>query len=186
MSLCASYQSNFHFCDNKMLLFISDELFLCLTFPKYNLSISVVQFLKSLDSTIFVYKCLVTRNWLRVTEHHCCKGAWQQDSACCSICLLDHLWLYRGTWPVHGVRVGTLYGWGGGGGCTERSSPPPEQNDRHYSKHFLLAHSLVGDTNQQENYLKLFAHEPRINPPYTPPILRVWKNRQILIAFCYR
>ena len=62
MSLCASNQSNFHFCGNKMLLFISDELFLCLTFPKYNLSISVVQFLKSLDSTIFVYKCLVTRN----------------------------------------------------------------------------------------------------------------------------
>ena len=40
-----------------MLLFISDELFLRPPFPKYNnLSICIVQFLKALDSTIFVYK----------------------------------------------------------------------------------------------------------------------------------
>ena len=54
-----------------MLLFISDKLFLCLTFPKFNLSICIVHFLKALDSTIFVYKCLMTCDLLRSTEHHC-------------------------------------------------------------------------------------------------------------------
>ena len=47
-------QSNFHFYDNTMLLFILDELFLCLTFLKYNLSICIVQFLKALDSKFHV------------------------------------------------------------------------------------------------------------------------------------
>ena len=32
-------------------LFISDELFLCLTFPKHSLSFCIVKFLKALDST---------------------------------------------------------------------------------------------------------------------------------------
>ena len=72
----------------QLLLFISDELFLCLTFLEYNLSSCVVQILKALDSMIFVYKCLVAHDLLMVTEHHCCQGAWQQDSTCCSICLL--------------------------------------------------------------------------------------------------
>ena len=40
---------------------------------------------------IFVYKCLVTCDLLGVTEHHCCKGDWQQDSASCCICLFYHL-----------------------------------------------------------------------------------------------
>ena len=44
----------------QMLLFISDKLFLFLIFPKYNLSICIVHILKALDSTIFVYKYLVT------------------------------------------------------------------------------------------------------------------------------
>ena len=44
-------QSNFHFCDNTMILFVSDELFSCVTFPKYTLRISIVQFLKALDCT---------------------------------------------------------------------------------------------------------------------------------------
>ena len=63
-------QNNIHFCDNTMLLFISDELFLYLIFAKYNLSISIVQFLKALDRTIFVYKFLVISDLLRVTEYH--------------------------------------------------------------------------------------------------------------------
>ena len=37
-------QSNFHFCDNTMILFISDELFSCVTFPKYTLCISCAIF----------------------------------------------------------------------------------------------------------------------------------------------
>ena len=41
---------------------------------------------------IFVYKCLVTCDLLGVTEHHCCKGDWQQDSASCCICLFYRLW----------------------------------------------------------------------------------------------
>ena len=32
-------------------------------------------------------QCLVTCDLLRATDHHCCQGLWQQDSACCSICL---------------------------------------------------------------------------------------------------
>ena len=81
-------QNNVPFCDNTMLLFISDELLLYLIFVKYNPSTSIAQFLKALDRTIFVYKFLVTCDLLRVTEYHCYQGAWQQDSACCSICLL--------------------------------------------------------------------------------------------------
>ena len=83
----------FIFVTIEMILFISDILFLCLTFPKYNLSICIVYFKKVLDSTISVYKCLVTCDLLRVTEHHCCKGDWQQDSASCWICLLYRLCL---------------------------------------------------------------------------------------------
>ena len=41
---------------------------------------------------IFVYKYLVTCDLLGVTEYHCCKGDWQQDSASCCICLLYRLW----------------------------------------------------------------------------------------------
>ena len=37
-------QSNFHFVTIQMFLFISDILFLCLIFPKYNLSICIVHF----------------------------------------------------------------------------------------------------------------------------------------------
>ena len=44
---------------------------------------------------IFVYKCLVTCDLLGVTEHHCCKGDWQQDSASCCICLFYRLWFYK-------------------------------------------------------------------------------------------
>ena len=98
-------QNNFHFSDNKMLLFISDKLFLCLTFPKYNLSISIVQFLKVLDSTVFVHRCLVTCNLLRVTEHHCCKAAWQQESTCCSICLLYRLCYQANVLPTELCRL---------------------------------------------------------------------------------
>ena len=84
-------QSNFHFVTIQMFLFISDILFLCLIFPKYNLSICIVHFWKVPDSTIFVYKCLVICDLLRVTEHHCCKGDWQQDSVSCCICMLYRL-----------------------------------------------------------------------------------------------
>ena len=48
---------------------------------------------------IFVYKCLVTCDLLGVTEHHCCKGDWQQDSASCCICLFYRLWLRPGSQP---------------------------------------------------------------------------------------
>ena len=44
---------------------------------------------------IFVYKCLVTCDLLGVTEHHCCKGDWQQDSASCCICLFYRLWFHE-------------------------------------------------------------------------------------------
>ena len=87
----------------QMVLFISDILFLCLIFPKYNLSICIVHFKKVLDSTFFVYKCLVTCGLLRVTEHHCCKGDWQQDSASCCVCLLYGLWFQ---WPPRDVTGG--------------------------------------------------------------------------------
>ena len=56
----------------QILLFISDELFLCLTSPKCNVNICIVIFLSALDSTIFTYKCLVTCDLLGVTESHCC------------------------------------------------------------------------------------------------------------------
>ena len=56
----------------QILLFILDELFLCITFPKCNFYIYVVIFLSVLDSTISTYKCLVTCDLLRVTQSHCC------------------------------------------------------------------------------------------------------------------
>ena len=65
-------QNILHFGTIQILLFISDELFLCITFPKCNFYIYVVIFLSTLDSTISTYKCLVTCELLRVTESHCC------------------------------------------------------------------------------------------------------------------
>ena len=65
-------QNILHFGTMQILLFISDKLFLCLTFPKCNLNICIVIFLSALDSTILTYKCLVTCDLLRVTESHCC------------------------------------------------------------------------------------------------------------------
>ena len=65
-------QNILHFGTIQILLFISDELFLCITFPKCNLDIYVVIFLSALDSTISTCKCLVTCDLLRVTESHCC------------------------------------------------------------------------------------------------------------------
>ena len=53
-------------------LFISDEQFLSLIFPKCNLDICTVLFLSALDSILFIYKYLVTCDLLRVTKHHCC------------------------------------------------------------------------------------------------------------------
>ena len=65
-------QNILHFGTIQILLFISDELFLCIIFPKCNLDIYVVIFLSAPDSTISTYKCLVTCDLLRVTESHCC------------------------------------------------------------------------------------------------------------------
>ena len=61
-----------HFAAIQILLFFPDELFLCLTFPKCNLDIYLVILLSALDSTIFICKCLVTCDLLRVTESHSC------------------------------------------------------------------------------------------------------------------
>ena len=65
-------QNILHFRTIKKLLFMADELFLCLTFPNYTLGIFTIQFLSAPDSTTFIYKCLVTCDLLKVTEHHCC------------------------------------------------------------------------------------------------------------------
>ena len=65
-------QNILHFGTTQILLFIPDELFISLTFPKCNLDICIVIFLSVLDSTIFTYKCLVTCDLLRVTESDCC------------------------------------------------------------------------------------------------------------------
>ena len=67
-----SIQNIIHFRIIIIALFISDEQFLCSAFSKYRLDICTMLFLSALHSTMFLYKCLVTGDLLRVTESHSC------------------------------------------------------------------------------------------------------------------